>query len=94
MLLQTLGNILTNEIGRIKFGVHFEDKTLNRWTQPMDATNGPPNFQYLSQIRLRVTGLEFCSVILLFHHTFDQMQSLIHQKLDICGQIEGFFGFE
>ena len=30
-------------------------------------------------------------MILLLHHILDLMQSLKHQKLNICGQIEGIF---
>ena len=32
-------------------------------------------------------------MILLLHHILDLMQSPEHQKLDICGQIEGIFSF-
>ena len=33
-------------------------------------------------------------MILLFHHSLDLMQSLKHQKLDICGQIEGILDLD
>ena len=33
-------------------------------------------------------------MIMLSHHIFYPMQSLEHQKLDICGQIEGILDLD